>query len=357
MKQRKLLIWLGIIFFILLFFYAVKDILLPFVIGMMLAYLLDPLADALERRKFSRTMATAIITIGALLVFIGGMIAIAPLIAQQAQDLLTDIPQLVDSFMANVQPYINRALAFADAHEIAGPEEAITASTEKIGALAGSVVTGVFASGLAILNLLSLLLIAPVVTFYLLRDWDILVAKIYILLPRDYAETIREQLREIDITLAGFLRGQLNVCLVLATYYTIALQLAGLKYALVVGILSGFLILIPYAGTIVSGLLSVGLAYVQFGQLEPVAIIAAIFFLGQLVEGNYLVPKLVGSRIGIHPVWLIFGMMAGGSLFGFLGVLLAVPLTAIIGVLIRFAMKQYLHSSLYAEPRAPATPK
>ena len=200
---------------------------------------------------------------------------------------------------------------------------------------------------MAFANLISLLVITPVVAFYLLRDWDRLIARIDTWLPRDHAETIRERVREVDRTLAGFLRGQGTVCLILGLFYAIALSIAGLDFGLVVGLVAGLLSFIPYVGAIIGLVLSVGLALLQFDDWLRVAIVAGIFFVGQAVEGNFLTPKLVGESVGLHPVWIIFGLLAGGALFGFVGVLLAVPAAAVIGVGVRFALDRYLQSPYY----------
>jgi predicted PurR-regulated permease PerM len=206
---------------------------------------------------------------------------------------------------------------------------------------------GVLRSGQAVLSLLSILVITPVVAFYLLRDWDRLTARVDSWLPRDHAEVVRTQLREIDRILAGFARGQATVCLILAAYYGGALTVAGLEFGLIVGVVAGLASFVPLVGSIGGLVLSVGLALLQFDETWRVLVVAAIFVAGQAVEGNYLTPKLVGDRVGLHAVWVMFGLLAGGALFGFVGVLLAVPVAAVIGVLARFALTQYLASPLF----------
>ena len=202
------------------------------------------------------------------------------------------------------------------------------------------------------LNLLSLLFITPIVTFYVLRDWDIMMEKISSWLPQKHRSVILEQFRLIDITLAGYIRGQTNVCLLLGTFYAIGLMLVGLDFGFVIGFMTGILSFIPYVGLLVG--MSVGLcvAFVQFGGLEgigSIGIVAAIFVVGQVIEGNFVSPKLVGDKVGLHPLWIMFGMLAGAALFGFVGVLISVPMTAVIGVLMRFMLSKYLNSSLYLE--------
>ena len=208
--------------------------------------------------------------------------------------------------------------------------------------------------GLAIVNVLALVFITPIVTFFLLRDWDEMVARIDKWLPRQWAPVIREQATLIDETLAGFVRGQSLVCLLLGTFYAIGLTIVGLEFGIVIGMLAGILSFIPYVGTIVGFVLSVGLAFAQYPDWLPIFIVVGIFLAGQAIEGNFLTPKLVGERVGLHPVWVIFALLAGGSLFGFVGVLLAVPVAAVIGVLARFALGRYLQSGYYNDGGPPS---
>ena len=208
-------------------------------------------------------------------------------------------------------------------------------------------------SGLALVNLLGLAIVTPVVAVYLLRDWDRIVAVMDGLLPRRSAPVIREQAARIDATLAGFVRGQATVCMVLGLGYGCLLMLAGLDFGFIVGIISGLVSFIPYVGSVLGGLMSIGLALDQFDSLWRVALIALIFVAGQAIEGNYLTPKLVGDRVGLHPVWVIFALFAGGSLLGFVGMLIALPVAASIGVLARFAIEQYRESRLYGSDDAP----
>ena len=204
----------------------------------------------------------------------------------------------------------------------------------------------------AALSLASLLVITPVVTFYLLRDWDHLVARVDSWLPRHYAGTVRVEVRKVDEILAGFVRGQSSVCVILALFYAIGLTLAGLNFGLVIGLVAGLLSFIPFVGSAVGFVASVGMALVQFDDWLRIGIVAAIFVIGQAVEGNFLTPKLVGDRVGLHPVWVIFALLAGGFLFGFVGVLLAVPVAAVVGVLTRFLMAQYLDSTFHRGDQA-----
>jgi predicted PurR-regulated permease PerM len=210
--------------------------------------------------------------------------------------------------------------------------------------LAGSFWSG----GLAVVNMISLLIVTPIIAFYLLTDWDRIVATVDGWLPRPHLETLRRLAREIDDAMAGFIRGQGTVCIFLGLFYAMGLSFAGLSFGLLIGFTAGLLSFIPYAGSFIGGVAAIGVALVQFWPEWPnVAIVAAVFFAGQFIEGNFLSPKLVGTRVGLHPVWLMFALFAFGYLFGFVGLLLAVPLAAAAGVLVRFGISQYLASPLY----------
>jgi predicted PurR-regulated permease PerM len=209
------------------------------------------------------------------------------------------------------------------------------------------VISGILSRGLALFDVLSVMFITPVVAFYLLRDWDLMVHKVDGWLPRHHADVVREQVKAVNVTLSGFVRGQATVCLALGALYAAGLTVAGLDFGLVIGLLSGVLSFIPYVGSLFGFVVSVGLALLQFDDLWRVAIVIGIFLFGQAMEGNVLTPKLVGDKVGLHAVWVMFALLAGGSLFGFLGVLLAVPVAAVIGVLTRFALRQYLNSRYY----------
>jgi predicted PurR-regulated permease PerM len=205
----------------------------------------------------------------------------------------------------------------------------------------------VWSGGLAVVNVLYVMVLTPLVAFYFLRDWDRMIDHIDAWLPRRQADTIRELAREIDAILAGFVRGQALVCILFAAYYAIALTAAGLNFGIIIGIAAGVLTFIPYLGAITGLIVSVGVAFGQFDDYTRVAIVAGIYLLGHTIEANFVTPNLVGDRVGLHPVWIIFALLAGGALFGFTGVLLAVPVAAVIGVVVRFALKQYLDSTFY----------
>lgn len=343
MTSRRFWLFAGL--GLLVFFYLVKGILLPFVVGLGAAYFLDPAADRLEKWGCSRTSATALITLGFFFLLCSAIAALTPLLYQQFSGLLQELPAYIQVVQQAYLPKIQELLdALGNGQDA---QEALSGISGNIAEATSGLISGVVASSSVIVSLASMLLLTPVVTFYLLRDWDQLVARVDDLLPREQAPVIREQVSKIDDTLASFVRGQMNVCAILGAFYAVALSLVGLKFGVLIGMAAGMLVIIPYVGTVVSATLALGVAYMQFPDLADVALVGVVFVFGQMLEGYFLTPKLVGDRVGLHPVWVIFGMLAGAALFGFVGVLLAVPVSAVIGVLVRFAIEQYKQSEAY----------
>lgn len=346
--NKKIWFWLGIGIAFCLFIYSIHSILLPFVLGMLIAYFLDPAADCLERKGMSRTAATASLIIGFFAVLVLGLLALSPVLYDQFMGLMRALPGYIDDARRLGGPMLERVLSNIDVPNNADEaKEAAASASGTLFDVAQDFVTRLFASGMAVVNMIALLTLTPVVAFYLLRDYDHIVAEADRLLPRKSAATIREQVRLMDETISGYLRGQVNVCLLLAVFYAVGLSLAGLKYGIVVGLISGLIAFIPYVGALLGFVVAILIAIFQFDELLRIAIVAGVYGLGQFIEGNILVPKLVGEKVGLHPAWVIFGMLAGGALLGFVGVLLAVPITAIIGVLVRFAVHRYRESSVY----------
>lgn len=345
--ERQLRFWLIGFAVFLVALYLLRGVLLPFVAGMAVAYLLDPVCDRLEAWGLSRTLATTVLTVLFLVVAVAAVVLLIPVLAGQVASLLERVPDLIEALRGQSARLLAIVEARVDPAMIERIEGAVAGSADRLVAWGTQFLGQVISGGVALANLISLLVITPVVAFYLLRDWDRIVARVDTWLPREHAETIRERVREVDRTLAGFLRGQGTVCLILGLFYAIALSIAGLDFGLVVGLVAGLLSFIPYVGAIIGMVLSVGLALLQFDDWLRVAIVAGIFFVGQAAEGNFLTPKLVGESVGLHPVWIIFGLLAGGALFGFVGVLLAIPAAAVIGVGVRFALDRYLQSPYY----------
>lgn len=323
--------------------WALGTVILPFLVGGAIAYFLDPVADRLERMGLSRVLATIIIFVFLLGIVILALLVIIPLLIQQTNDLIQSAPDLFNQLRTWLTERFPQLMD--DGSPLRQSLGSIGATIEARG---GELLQQLLTSAAGVVNLLVFLVVVPVVAFYMLLDWDRLVARIDELLPRDHADTIRMLAARIDRTLASFIRGQGTVCLILGTFYAVALMVVGLQFGLVVGLVAGLLTFIPYVGALVGGALSVGLALFQFwGDWWLIVAVAAIFQVGQMVEGNILTPKLVGSSVGLHPVWLIFALSAFGTLFGFVGMLVAVPVAAAIGVLVRFAIEQYKAGLLY----------
>lgn len=347
-------ITLAVIFALL---WVLGDVILPFLVGGALAYFLDPVADRLERGGMGRVTATSFITLAALLIVVGLVLAVIPALVNQLTALVNAAPEIAQRLQAFL---IDRFPELQDSTSTVRQSLAQIAQT--IQSKGAVLVEGIFSSLAGAVSVVVFLLVVPVVAFYLLMDWDHMVARIDGLLPRDHAPTIRRLAGEINTVLSAFVRGQLSVCLVLGIYYSVALMLVGLQFGLVVGAIAGAITFIPYIGAIVGGILAIGLAVFQFwGSVETevagaivtapdwlrIGIVAAIFGAGQFLEGNVLTPKLVGKSVGLHPVWLLFALSAFGTLFGFVGMLIAVPVAASLGVLTRFGLSQYHDSLLY----------
>lgn len=328
---------------LIFFMWAMSNVLLPFLAGAALAYFLDPVADRLEARGFSRIAATALVTLAMVALFIGVLLLIVPAAVTEVRQLVGQLPDFVRATEAYVLERNPELLS--DGSPVA---EALDRLRDRIQDWSVSALQGAWTSGLAIIDFLTLLVITPVVAFYLLLDWDKMVAKIDGWVPRDHVKTVRHLASGMDEVMAGFVRGQLTVCAILGTFYALALLLVGLQFGLAIGLFAGLISFIPFIGSIFGGALSIGVALFQFWD-DPfmILLVAAIFLGGQAVEGNFLTPKLVGGSVGLHPVTLMFALSAFGALLGFTGLLIAVPTAAAIGVLGRFALDQYMQGRLY----------
>lgn len=335
------------VFLVVLWFLG--DVILPFVLGGAVAYFLDPVADRLERMGLSRALSVTVITLIGVTIFVLMALLVIPTLVSQTTSLINTAPQLAN----DLQDFL-----FEKFPQLGDAESTLRMSLTAIGTTiqerGGELLETVLGSVSSLLNIVLLFVIVPVVAFYLLYDWDRMVAAIDDLLPRDHAPVIRLLAGQIDRTLASFIRGMGTVCLILGTYYALALMLVGLQFGLVVGAIAGLITFIPYIGALIGGALAIGLALFQFwGDWVSIGMVAGIFVLGQVIEGNVLTPKLVGNSVGLHPVWLIFALSVFGALFGFVGMLVAVPVAASIGVLTRFGIAQYKSSRMYQSPPPP----
>ena len=352
--QKQLKFWLAALAVFVLFLWAFQDILLPFIAGFVLAYFLDPVADWLERRGLNRVLATMLILAAAVLVVVFIVLLVVPILGDQALKLAQDLPSLLKALLAKFDAWAPQVIKDMIARSGTDIQGSVGDIAGRAAVWIAAVISSIWSGGMALVNIFSLLIVTPIVAFYLLADWDNIVAKVDGWLPRDHVEEVRAIARDIDTALAGFIRGQGTVCLLLGVFYAVGLTLAGLKFGLAIGLGAGLLSFIPYIGALTGGVMAIGVGLVQFWpDWSSVLIIIAIFAAGQFIEGNFLSPKLVGGSIGLHPVWLMFALFAFSYVFGFVGLLLAVPMAAGAGVLVRYGLSRYLASRLYTGSPAP----
>ncbi len=351
--QRQLFFWLLVLVGFIAFLLVFSSILLPFLAGMALAYFLDPVADRLERLGLNRLMATIAILVAFVVVLALSLMIIVPLVFTQAAEFIEKMP----GYITKLQAFLTDSQTTLLPDWLAGQMATIKQNSAKLleqgASFLGSLFQQIWNSGMALLNILSLFVITPVVAFYLLLDWDRMVDRVDSWIPRDYVEVVRQIARDMNASIAGFVRGQGSLCVILGLYYAIGLTLVGLNFGLLIGLFAGMISFIPYVGSLVGLVLALGVALVQFWpDYIWILLVLAVFFSGQFLEGNILQPKLVGRSVGLHPVWLMFALLAFGALFGFVGLLVAVPAAAAIGVLVRFGIQRYLASDLYHGHRA-----
>ncbi len=346
--QRQISFWLISLVAFIIVLWLLSPILLPFIAGLVLAYFLDPVADALERLGLPRVIATLVILGLSVLLLILVLLLIVPILGDQIAKFAGDLPALMQALLARFNEAAPQWIKDAIAKSGTDIQGSISEIAGKAAGWTATLLASVWSGGLALVNIVSLMVVTPIVAFYLLADWDKIVAKVDGWLPRDHVDAIRTIAADIDSAMAGFIRGQGTVCLLLGVLYAIALSIAGLKFGLVIGLAAGLLSFIPFVGALLGGIMAIGVGLVQFWpDYVSMLIIVGIFVAGQFIEGNFLSPKLVGSSVGLHPVWLMFALFAFGYIFGFVGLLLAVPMAAAAGVLVRFALAQYLASKLY----------
>lgn len=347
--QRQAWFWGGVFtLFLTAFIWLFGDVLTPFVLGMAIAYLLNPVVQRLARYKIYRPLA-ALLILSFFILMVAAVIAlVGPPAVREAGDLIEKIPGYMDSAYNWAEPHLRTLRRHIGAEYT---EDAKTVVKENIGmalTAGGGILGSLTNGGQAVVGFFTALVLTPLVAYFMMQEWPRITGWIDSLIPRQNEKTVKDLIRQIDRKLSGFIRGQLLVAFFLALIYAVALSVAGLNYGFLIGLGAGVLSIIPLVGSTAGLLVAVVVAWFQTGELSYVGIIAAIFIVGQIVEGNFLTPKLVGDSVGIHPLWVIFALMAGGSLFGILGMLLAVPVAAVIGVLVGFAIVQYKKSPLYA---------
>lgn len=344
------LVCLGFVLFIKTF----SSILLPFVVSLILAYLLNPIIDKMAQYKIKRIWAVLLVLSLFLLAFAGLLIWIIPTLYMQVEHFLKDFSSITEGLMNKMQAaltYLNKKIPFLQLEmyeDIEGQiKQIVTQHSGSAWNMVQNIFLAIFDKGAQIIGLFSLIFLTPVITFYLLLDWDKLVNSIRKMIPLYYTDYAKEIFEEMEYVLAGFLRGQLLVCAVLGFWFSLSLSTIGLPYGVLIGMIIGLVAFIPYLGTWIGVLLGLGTAIAQFDNVFQIIAVAIALILGQLVESNYLSPKLVGDRVNLHPVWIIFALLAAATIAGFTGVLLAVPIAACIGVLVRFTIKRYRDSGFY----------
>jgi predicted PurR-regulated permease PerM len=345
--QRQIIFWIAVLLLLVLLLWLLSEILLPFVVGLAIAYLLTPVADRLERMGVHRLIASLLLVTLVVVAFVWAILLVAPLLGNQLASFIDNVPGYIARLQSLIsdpsQPWLKKLVG-----QGLGTDKTIgDLVTQGVGWIS-TFLRSLWSGGRALVSVFSLIVVAPVVGFYFINDWHRIIRKADSWIPVQQRATVRELAREIDAAISGFIRGQTAVCLILGSFYAVALTLSGLSYGLLIGLASGVITFIPYVGSTTGLIVSLAVAIAQFWpQWTPILTVLGIFIIGQIIEGNILSPKLVGESVGLHPVWLIFALLAFGYLFGFVGLLVAVPLAATIGVLARFALRQYLESSFY----------
>ncbi len=344
-KRQRVFVWLGAAAAVAVVLYVLGPALAPFYVSLALAVVLVPLCDRLESWRLPRTVAVIVVMATFTLALVAAVLVLVPILVQQAAGFVSSLPQFAQKAMGYLQ-HLSDLLQQRYGIDVVKELESSLGGGERLVGWFTGMAGRLLSSGMTLTTGLLTAGIVLVVVFFLLRDFPKIVERVNGWLPTDYAPSIRRMADQAYDTLAGFIRGQSLVCLILGTFYAASLTLIGLDFGLLVGFCIGLISFIPYAGATLGLITAMGLALMQFNSWLMIGGVAAIFFVGQAVEGNFLVPVLVGDRVRLHPIWVIFGLYVGGSLFGFFGILLAVPITALVGVAARFALTAYLDSDL-----------
>jgi predicted PurR-regulated permease PerM len=346
--QRQVLFWVGALILLVFAIWVLREVLLPFVVGITLAYFLNPVADRLERLGVSRMVASLIMVALVLLSFVVLALLFLPILGAQISAFVQGLPSTITRLQLVLTDETREWLTKLAGDRLPDLSKSLGDIVTEGAKWFVAFLASIWAGGQALFSIVTLLVIAPVIAFYVLYDWHKMLAKVDSWVPRQHRETVRELAREMDRAIAGFVRGQAGVGLILGAFYAIALTFTGLNFGFLIGMISGLISFIPYVGSLTGLLLSIVVATAQFWpEWQWIVVVAVIFFTGQFIEGYILQPNLVGESVGLHPVWLMFALFAFGYLFGFVGLLLAVPLAAAMGVLIRFGLRKYMASSIY----------
>ena len=346
--ERQVTFWFAALVVFVALLWLLSNVLLPFVAGMALAYLLDPIALRAERLGINRAVSALIVVTLVIVALVVVVMTAAPVVSEQFSAFMDHLPGYLTKLQSLVSDPSRPWLAKTFGGKMSDPGKSVgSLVTQGSGYIAGFLAS-LWSGGRAVFSVLSLLIITPVVAFYLLLDWDRVIVTVDGWIPLQHRDTVRGLARDIDGAIAGFVRGQAVICLILAVFYAVGLTLAGLNFGFLIGLLTGLLSFIPFVGALTGFLVAAIVAVAQFWpDWTSIAMVVGVFLVGQVLEGYVLSPKLVGAKVGLHPVWMMFALIAFGYLFGFVGLLIAIPLAATIGVLLRFALRKYLESPIY----------
>lgn len=348
--QRHFIFWTMTFAAFLAIVIIFRSVLTPFALGMVIAYFLNPAVNALARYKIGRGLGAVLILVLFFLVLGAVIAAIAPTAYREIVDLGRDIPIYIQKARALFESTSDRIEDMLGTKKDVQVEDIVTNNSATAVAVASTVASRLLQGGQAVMHAVTLVVITPFVAFFMMMEWTRITAWIENVLPRQHKNTILGLLGQIDRKLSGFIRGQVLVACALGFFYALTLSIAGLKYGFLIGLMSGVLSIIPLVGSTTGLLVSVTVAWFQSGSWEYPLVVGSIFIFGQLVEGNILTPKIIGDRVGLHPLWVFFALMAGGSLLGFLGLLIAVPVAAVVSVLLGFLIRQYKFSPYFRGP-------
>ena len=347
--ERQVTFWVAALAVFVAVLWVLSDVLLPFVAGMALAYLLDPIARRGERLGIGRAVSALIVLTLVIVAVVVAVMVVAPIISEQFTAFVDNLPGYLTKLQSIVadpsRPWLAKIFGGGN---LSDPGKSDSGLVMQASGYIGTFLASVWSGSRAVFSVLSLLIITPVVAFYLLVDWEKVVATIDGCIPLHHRSTVHTLAHDIDAAIAGFVRGQAVICLILATYYSIGLTLTGLNFGFLIGMMTGLLSFIPFVGAGTGFLVAAVVAIAQFWpSWISIAMVGCVFLIGQALEGYVLSPKLVGPKVGLHPVWMMFALIAFSYLFGFVGLLVAIPLAATVGVLLRFALRKYLESPLY----------
>ncbi len=347
---KRNLIIAAAVFLLFYFLYSVRSILLPFILGGIIAYFLENLTTKLEKKIKSRRVASIIVIVLFTLLILMFFIFIIPVLLSQATELIKELASYLTKNNELISEKITKIMAYFDMGDEVDFKKYLAGYSKNITGYFMGLLNNVLSTSIAFISILSLLIITPVTAFYFLNEWNNIIEIIKLYIPKKNLKKTELLFRQIDSVLSACMKGQLNVCMILGLFYGTLLFLSGLKYGFLIGLLTGLASFIPYFGMFIGFFVAMIMTFYQFGfDTTHIIVTLAIFLMGQILEGNFITPKLVGSKIKLHPLWIIFALFAGGTLFGFTGLLIALPIAGVIGVLIRFYIKEKIKYIKYEQ--------